>query len=114
MEMTTQREAELLTANAALELEVVRLRNALETFIAEHEECEDSDGWMAQTCSMEALHVADEAMPTPSDTTALEAMIAKVSKVMRERCRVELKRLDYWYSADAIRALPNVTLEELL
>ena len=31
-EMTT-RETELLAANAALELEVVRLRNALETFI---------------------------------------------------------------------------------
>ena len=28
---------------AALEAEVMRLRNALETFIAEHEECEDGD-----------------------------------------------------------------------
>ena len=53
---------ELLAANAALELEVARLRNALETFIAEHEECEDGDGWMAQMCSMEALHVAGEAI----------------------------------------------------
>ena len=61
----TTRETELLAANAALELEVARLRNALETFIAEHEECEDGDGWMAQMCSMEALHVADEAMSTP-------------------------------------------------
>jgi len=31
--MTTQHETELLAANAALEAEVVRLRNALETFI---------------------------------------------------------------------------------
>ena len=58
----TTRETELLAANAALEAEVIRLRNAFETFIAEHEECEDSDGWMAQMCSMEALHVADEAI----------------------------------------------------
>ncbi|MDE1545952.1 hypothetical protein PTW32_11025 [Dechloromonas agitata] len=109
----TTRETELLAVNAALEAEVTRLRNALETFVSEHEECEDSDGWMAQMCSMEALHAADEAMSTPFTPTALEAMIAKVSKVMRERCRVELKRLDYWYSADAIRAIPNVTLEDL-
>ena len=34
---------ELLATNAALELEVVRMRVALETFIAEHEECEDAD-----------------------------------------------------------------------
>ena len=54
-----------LTAQvAALEAEVMRLRNALEAFIAEHEECEDSDGWMAQMCSMKALHVADEALST--------------------------------------------------
>ena len=68
--MTTQHETELLAANAALEAEVVRLRNALETFIAEHEECEDSDGWMAQMCSMEALHVADEVLSTPFTPTA--------------------------------------------
>lgn len=69
-----------LTAQvSALELEVVRLRGALETLIAEHEECEDSDGWMAQMCSMEALHAADEAMSTPFTPTALSAMIAKAS-----------------------------------
>ena len=52
-----------------LEAEIVRLRNALETFIAEHEECEDGDGWMAQMCSMEALHAADEVMSTLCATT---------------------------------------------
>ena len=46
---------------------------ALETFIAEHEECEDGDGWMAQMCSMEALHAADEALSTPFTPTALKA-----------------------------------------
>ena len=54
--------AQLQSTIAALEAEVMRLRNALETFIAEHEECEDGDGWMAQMCSMEALHAADEAI----------------------------------------------------
>ena len=68
-----------LTAQvAALELEVVRLRNALETFIAEHEECEDGDGWMAQMCSMEALHVADEVMSTPFTPTVPPELIEKV------------------------------------
>ena len=60
--MTTQRIAEL-------EAEVMRLREVLETFIAEHEECEDGDGWMAQMCSMEALHAADEVMSTLCATT---------------------------------------------
>lgn len=69
----TTRETELTAQVAALDAELLRLRNALETFIAEHEECEDSDGWMAQMCSMEALHVADEVMTTPFTPTALQA-----------------------------------------
>ena len=84
----TTRETELLAANAALkeqvaqlEAEVMRLRNALETFIAEHEECEDGDGWMAQMCSMEALHVADEVMSTPFTPTTLSELIEKVEKL---------------------------------
>ena len=79
---------ELTAQVAALELEVVRLRNALETFIAEHEECEDGDGWMAQMCSMEALHVADEAMSTPFTPTTLPELIEKVEKMTIERCAV--------------------------
>ena len=35
-------------------------------------------------CSMEALHVADEAMSTPFIPTALSAMIAKVEKAIRD------------------------------
>ena len=70
-----------LTAQvAALELEVAKLREALETLIAEHEECEDADGWMAQMCSMEAIHVADEALSTPFTPTALPELIEKVEK----------------------------------
>ena len=58
----TTRETELLAANAALELEVARLRNALETFIAEHEECTDFDGFTAQIVSMDDYHQAQEAI----------------------------------------------------
>ena len=107
--MTTQRIAEL-------EAEAMRLRNALETFIAEHEECEGSDGWMAQMCSMEALHVADEVLSTPFTPTALHELIEKVEKMTIERHCTELERLDYWCSSRAIRALPTgqIRLEELL
>ena len=118
--MTTQRIAEL-------EAEVAQLRGALETFIAEHEECEDADGWMAQMCSMEALHVADEALSTPFTPTALNELIEKVEKRTIERCAV----ITGWSIIDmpttveistvrkyskAIRALPvgHIKLEELL
>lgn len=112
----TTRETELLAANAALEAEVMRLRNALETFIAEHEECEDSDGWVAYMCSMKALHVADKAMATPFTHTALHELIEKVEEMTIERHCMELERLDYWCSSRAIRALPTgqIKLEELL
>lgn len=105
-----------LTAQvAALEAEVLRLRNALETFIAEHEECEDSDGWMAQMCSMEALHVADEAMSTPFTPTALPELIEKVEKRTIDRC-AEAVWSQYVNVPKLIRALPigQIKLEELL
>ena len=107
---------ETLTHITALELEVVRLRNALETFIAEHEECEDRDGWVAYMCSMKALRVADKAMATPFTHTALHELIEKVEKMTIERHCTELERLDYWCSSRAIRALPTgqIRLDELL
>ena len=108
--------AEREEANAALEAEVMRLRNALETFIAEHEECEDRDGWVAYMCSMKALRVADKAMATPFTHTALHELIEKVERLTLERHCTELERLDYWCSSRAIRALPTgqIKLEELL
>lgn len=116
---------ETLTHIAALDAEVIRLRNALETFIAEHEECEDSDGWMAQMCSMEALHVAGEAMSTPFNPTALPELIEKAEKMTIERCATaagpEDSYQDDWFKAkckavEQIRALPTdqIKLEELL
>ena len=38
------------------------LMAAFQTFIDEHEECLDADDWMASMCSLEAVHVAEEAI----------------------------------------------------
>lgn len=63
-----------------------------------------------------------QALALPQDTTALEAMIAKAGEVMRERCAVEAYEWDMAYvladtapigNAEAIRALPVVTLSDL-
>ena len=59
-----------------------RLRDALQTYIDEHEECQDADDGMAMICSIEAHHAADEALAQSSDTSALDAYVAeKVKKV---------------------------------
>ena len=97
--MTTQRIAEL-------EAEVMRLREALKLIKYET----DIHG---NNLNRGIKDEAIKALSTQFTPTALNELIEKVSEVMRERCRVELKRLDYWYSADAIRAIPNVTLEDL-
>ena len=97
--MTIQRIAEL-------EAEVMRLREALKRIKYET----DIHG---NNLNRGIKDEAVKALSTPFTPTVLPELIEKVSEVMRERCRVELKRLDYWYSADAIRAIPNVTLEDL-
>ena len=80
----TTRETELLAANAALEAEVLRLRDALQAYIDEHEECQDADDWMAMMCSVEAHHAADEALSTLASTEALDAYVAeKVKEAMK-------------------------------
>lgn len=60
------------------------------------------DAWIA----------ACEALATPSDTTALSAIVAKAGEVMRERCLN-----DIWYmpipQENAIRAIPGVTMDDL-
>lgn len=45
---------------------------SLDAFISEHEECEDSDGWMAFMCSPEAFHVASEAADSVKAATCGE------------------------------------------
>ena len=68
-------------------------------------------------CSMEALHVADEALSTPFTPTALSAMIAKASEAMRQRAISAGSAINPIYGAgaaiDAIRALPGVKMEDL-
>ena len=64
---------------AASQAENLRLREAMQVLIDEHEECSDADGWMAFMCSPEAIHVADEALSTPpGDRSALLEVIARV------------------------------------
>ena len=48
------------------------LRDAFQTFIDEHEECQDADEWMAELCSIEALHVAGEALDTTPEQSLFE------------------------------------------
>ena len=62
---------------AASQAYAEQLREALQTFIDEHEECTDADDWMAMLCSIEAHHVAEEALALPRDTSALDAYVAK-------------------------------------
>ena len=124
-----------MTREAELELEIARLREALQTYIDEHEECQDADDWMAMMCSIEAHHVADEALSTPPSTTApsttaLQDLIEKIERRTIERCAKaadELRHTDGFsaesadwcsgtiHAAYAIRALPtgNLKLEDL-
>lgn len=58
--------------NAALRLQINMLRDAFQTFIDEHEECQDADEWMAELCSSEALHVAGEELATTPEQPLAE------------------------------------------
>ena len=95
-----------LTAQvAALELEVMRLRDVI--FDMAGEEPDISFG------------KADKVLSThPFTPTTLSELIKKVSEVMRQRAISAGSAINPIYGAgaaiDAIRALPNVTLEELL
>lgn len=73
---------------AAEQLNNKRLRDALQEYIDEHEECQDADDWMAMMCSVEAHHAADEALSQPSDTSALDAYVAEKVK--------EAGKFDMW------------------
>lgn len=55
-----------------LRVQISKLRDAFQTFIDEHEECQDADEWMAELCSMEALHVAGEALATTPEQSIAE------------------------------------------
>lgn len=59
----------------------------------------------------ERLTMLDEALSTPSDTSALEAIVKKAGEVMRDRFRIA--EVQGWLDKEFIRALPAVTLEDL-
>ena len=106
-----------MTREAELELEIARLKHAFQTYLDEHEECQDADDWMAMMCSIEAHHVADEDLSTPPSTTALQGLIEKVERRTIERCAREVGDGIFGHDecAKEIRALPtgNLKLEDL-
>ena len=72
--------------------------------------------------NMALARMCDEALDTPTDTSALEAMIQKAGEVMRERCLSEIDPKYYTHGllkevvegcCGDLRSLPNVTLEDL-
>jgi hypothetical protein len=56
---------------------------------------------------------ARKAIAPPSDTSALEALVAKAGEKMREMCIAEFLTRTHWYAEENMRALPAVTLEDL-
>ena len=104
---------------AAAQLQNTQLREALHYSLGawHYDGVSDEHGSIFQ----EANNRCDQ----PTDTSALEAMIAKAGECMRERALVPCKELSecednstkYRAAADfcglAIRALPGVTLEDL-
>lgn len=64
-----------------------------------------------------ANSAATKYLSAPSDTSALEAMIAKAGEVMREKCEKVCDEIgdssNGWCCEGAIRAVPGVTLEDL-
>ena len=137
----TTRETELLTANAALELEVVRLKEVLSK-VKEAKRLpsyEEIDLWLAEGSPESFTRVTSldvmmalrffncgilgmtteiqDALSSPFIPTAITKLIEKVENRTIERCAEKLLSIGALGDGDflaAIRALPNVTLEELL
>ena len=123
----TARETELLAANAALELEVARLREALEV---KHDSVESLVSWCVKNVDKwnfseydylrYAVKKMKEALSTPFTPTTLNALIEKVERRTIERCASFVDDScaygDTHILVKAVRALPtgNMKLEELL
>ena len=100
----------LTTQVAALELEVVRLREALKHIKYET----DIHG---NNLNRGIKDEAVKALSTPFTPTALPELIEKAERLTIERCAEKLLSIGALGDGDflaAIRAIPNVTLEELL
>ena len=96
--------ADQLKQLAASQAYAEQLRVALQTFIDEHEECTDADDWMAMLCSIEAHHVAEEALTLPHDTNALDAYVAEKVK--------EAGKFDVWKTNPYTKVL-ETSIEQL-
>lgn len=65
-------------------------------------------------CLLEVLDKCDEALASPSDTSALEAIVKQAGEVMREKCAdASIDLYSERSTFEAIHALPAVTLEDL-
>ena len=99
-----------------LEAHNAKLREALGVLSESVGRFVSDEGW--QQLDMDNMDAAYCLLAQPTDTTALEALIAKAGEVMRERCAVRaIETGDYMsvgkHVAGAIRALPGVTLDDL-
>ena len=83
------KQVKLMQERDALLADNARLREALQTFIDEHEECSDADDWAAMLCSIEAHHVADEALATTP-----EQALTKLQNHVREECEIARDELE--------------------
>ena len=94
---------------AAEQLNNKRLRDALQAYIDEHEECQDADDWMAMMCSVEAHHAADEAISQPSDTSALDTFVAEKVKEYGDEARRQMQHATkaVWQRDLAVEALKS-------
>ena len=115
----TTRETELLAANAALEAEVLRLREALEHLSKAAGQTIDvrtPKDWVNLNIG---LSLSIQALSTPFTPTTLNELIEKAERLTIERCAEKLLSIGALGDGDflaAIRALPTgqIKLEELL
>ena len=106
----------------AVQAENVRLREALDTtvkaimifrnepMLKQLHKLRASDGYGVL---QQAMDIGRDALASPSNTSALEAIVAKAGEKMREMCIAEFLTRTHWYAEENIRALPAVTLEDL-
>ena len=88
----------------AAQAENVRLREALDKI---------QDRNMTHLRSPVVTEIYQQNISHPSDTSALEALIAKAGEVMQGRCADEFPSGREHHIRVAIRAIPGVTLEDL-
>lgn len=81
---------------------------------------ESADAYLQEVWDL--CHEAKKALAIPTDTTALEAIVRRVSDMMRERCLSEIDPKYYSHEpakhivegcCNDIRTLPGVTMEDL-